>query len=398
MANQWIDIAVLTIFARECLEGSVIIGEYRTLIFRGDDSLAPGITKQAALREITKSALFATALALVVIACVAVPLLVFSRTLNPFVAEIIEGVSKIVASVCLLQLSLKVPKMLGVYGSLKKKKKFSKCRTVCLWPWQGKNELSLPPDNTPIRDGEDNDNFPGENSEHEEEACSDQLTLLSIRFNVAWNIWREVAECGVFLIPIFLSGDHASAIPLSAVAGAFIGLALGLGIYYANNHVKERKALAVFVVLLLTVFSAGLFVGGVHGIESELGSTTQVWKIQGDFWNAEQLPMTLLTPFGYDDSRTVLEICCYWGWLSLAAALHYRKYKISPKLEQDKAAQEDDIQAGKECSALSASSYSLPPDTVRNSRESSVEEGPSGPALYVETIEDIEADLAETSI
>lgn len=392
---------MLTIFARECLEGSVIIGEYRTLILRGDDSLAAGITKQAALREITKSALFATVLALVVIACVAVPLLVLSRSLNPFVAEIIEGVSKIVASICLLQLSLKVPKMLGVYGSLKKKK-FSKSRSGFLWPWQGKEELSVSPDNTPIRDEADNEIFSGEDCEHEEEACVDELTLFSIRFNVAWNIWREVAECGVFLIPIFLSGDQARAIPLSAVAGALIGLALGVGIYYANNHFKERKALTVFVVLLLVIFSAGLFVGGVHGIESELGSTTQVWKIQGEFWNAEQLPMTLLTPFGYDDSRTVLEICCYWGWMSLAAALHYRKYKISPKLEPDKAAQEDDIQAERECSTQSASISSLPRDTVLNSGESSIEEGLSGPAFYVETIDDLsqkdnKAVLAEAS-
>jgi hypothetical protein len=32
------------------------------------------------------------------------------------------------------------------------------------------------------------------------------VTLGEIRFNVAWNILREVAECGVFLIPFLLEG------------------------------------------------------------------------------------------------------------------------------------------------------------------------------------------------
>jgi high-affinity Fe2+/Pb2+ permease len=145
---------------------------------------------------------------------------------------------------------------------------------------------------------------------------------------VAWNIWREVAECGVFLIPFFLSGgDSLLRIPLSAVIGSLVGLGFGMGIYYANMHMHNTRRLAIFAVLVLVFLSAGLFCGGCHKLEMEISSTRQVWVIHGGFWSVNRLPMTILKPFGYNDSRTVLEICCYWSWLLLAALLHYRKMK-----------------------------------------------------------------------
>ena len=121
MSSTLFDFAVTTIFARECLEGSIIIGQYRSIVLRGGGSaLAPGVSQKDALSEIRVASLWAIALALVVIACVAVPLAVLSHTLDPTTAYIIEGVSKIVAGVSLLQLSLKIPKMLEIYGSCKK--------------------------------------------------------------------------------------------------------------------------------------------------------------------------------------------------------------------------------------------------------------------------------------
>ena len=75
------------------------------------------------------------------------------------------------AEICILQLSLKIPKWLGIYAS--------------------KN--------------------------NSDEAIVG-LSMLSFHFNFMWNIWREVAEVGIFLLPFFL-GDGALAIPLSALAG-----------------------------------------------------------------------------------------------------------------------------------------------------------------------------------
>lgn len=294
MAEDLFEFAVITIFAREFLEGSIIIGEYRTIIVRGDSVLEPGVTRDAALREITLSALIATALALIVIAAIAIPLSLLSSSFDDSTSKIIEGASKIVAGICLLQLSLKLPKFLGVYGSSKK------------------------------RNNDDSD------------SNSATLTLRSIRFNVMWNVWREVSECGVFLIPYFLSGDGLDAVPLSAVVGAIVGSWMGVSIYYANKTLKDKVVLTVFVALLLMFLSAGLFTGGCHNLEVELGSTKEVWRIHANFWDVHRLPMTVLKPFGYNNSRTVLEISCYWGWLALGAALHYRKFRRVPVLVKRK--------------------------------------------------------------
>jgi high-affinity iron transporter len=291
MVQHLFDFAVATIFAREFLEGAIIMGEYRMIVIRGD-SLQPGIRKDDALREIYKSALFGAILALLVIAVIATILGILSNSFDSTASNIIEGISKIVAAICLLGLALKLPRWLGVLESSKKK-----------------------PENGEELEG---------------------LTIRSIRFNVAWNIWREVAECGVFLVPFFLSGDGLVAVPLSALIGSIIGLLCGLGIYWANKKFTNKLGLTVFAVLLLVSISAGLFSSGCHKLEIEMGTTMQVWEINGKFWNAERLPMTILKPFGYSDTRTVLQIASYWSWLALCAALFYRKVRISPKVDREK--------------------------------------------------------------
>ena len=216
------DFAVCTIFAREVLEASVIIINYKTLIHR-KETWREGMSKKDALRAVNVATIVASLVAIAVITCVALPLGILSRSFDTRVSLIIEGVSKIVAAVCILQLSLKMPKWLGVYVGRKK-------------------------------------------------AVSDMdigsgLTLRSIRFNVAWNIWREVAECGVFLLPFFLTGQGLKAIPLSAIVGTVVGLLCGLGIHYANRTLQRKEWLAIFTSTLLLFLSTGLFSGGCGNIE-----------------------------------------------------------------------------------------------------------------------------------
>jgi len=365
-----INFAVVTIFVREVLEGAIIIGEYRTIIVRSDRGcLKAGIQKDEALREVTLSALFATALALLVIAAVAIPLAVLSRSFDPATSKIIEGVSKIVAAISLLQLSLKLPRFLGVYGSAKKKNKDVRRKATRDTEEDDEDEEEEQREEDSCVDGEASDadaedpeaaggdgseaagdygcsgsandgDADNEDAVDDDGSDDDGMTLSSIRFNVAWNIWREVAECGVFLIPFFLSGEDLEAIPLSALIGAVVGMALGVGIYYANKRFTNKLGLTVFAVLLLVVLSAGLFTGGCHNLEGEIGTTRQVWQIDGDFWSVDRLPMTILKPFGYDDTRTVLQIVCFWSWLAFAALLHFRKYWISPKITQGQAVPE----------------------------------------------------------
>lgn len=305
------DFAMITIFAREFLEGSIIIGEYRTIILRSDEndlSLAPGVTKDDALVAITIASLGATAFALIVIACVAIPLAILSSTFDENTAYIIEGVSKIVAALSLLQLSLKIPKLLGIY------------------PRRNPSNHSL---FTRQIKTSSHANVEDETVTRTQRPPPEGLTLRSIRFNVAWNIWREVAEIGAFLLPSFLSHQDLQKLPLSAVVGALVGTVVGVGIYIANKRLSNKKHLCIFVVLLLVILSAGLYTGGSHKLETVIGSTKEVWRINDDFWSVDRLPMTIIKPFGYNDSRTVLEIVSFWCWLLLSAILHYYKFRMA---------------------------------------------------------------------
>lgn len=341
--SDLIDIAIMTIFAREMLEGTVIMGQYRTVIKRSPEWEDPERQKEG-LKAVNMAALFACVLALVTIVIVAIPLALLSKNLDPRVVEFIEGVSKLVAAICVLQLSLKIPKFLGVYPSKK-----------------GEDGLTV------------------------------GLSIKSIRFNVAWNIWREVAECGAFLLPFFLTGEGAKAIPLSGVIGIAVGGLMGAAIYVANKQLKNKVWLAVFMATLLLFLSVGLFVGGCHEFEEIYGETPKVYNIgyarrmeesddvvhasddvvhasgyvtsedrasddvthasddvvhadgfQSDdvvskekvltFWSEKKLPFALLKPFGYSAGRTQLQIACFWLWLTLGIALHGWKYLSAKKI------------------------------------------------------------------
>ena len=286
------DFAICTIFARESLEGSLIVGQYRTAILRGYEPVENGPTKEALLRATYLWAAIATIVAVLVVIIVAIPLAVLSNELDERVVEVIEGVSKVVASICILQLTLKVPKWFGFYKTKK----------------NGKVEASF------------------------------DLTLKAIRFNIAWNVWREVAECGVFLLPSLLSGDNLKAIPLSAFSGILVGLVLGITIYIGNQRLANKFYLATFMTLLLVFLSTGLFVGGLHEFEEVWGETNEVWSIEGAFWSSKKLPMAILKPFGYSSSRTVLQITSFWCWLAVAAMLHAFMIWRTKKIEQELAA------------------------------------------------------------
>lgn len=275
--------AVCTIFAREVLEATLIIGQYRAVIKKSPE-FTDEEKKRSALRAVTVSALVAALIAVALIIAIAIPLGILSKDFDNRASNIIEGVSKIVAAICIAQLSIKWPKWLGYYASNK------------------------------VMDGK----------------LIEGLSMKSIKFNVAWNIWREVAEVGVFLIPFFLDKEALIAIPLSSVIGIVVGLVSGLGIYYASMNMNDKFWLTVFLSSVTGLLSTGLFTGGCHKFEMVgWGSTPVVWKLEGRFWDQNRLPMTIFKPFGYSSTRTVLHMVCFWSWLSLLISLHYVKYKKS---------------------------------------------------------------------
>ncbi|GFH59947.1 hypothetical protein CTEN210_16423 [Chaetoceros tenuissimus] len=249
------EIAIVTIFAREILEACIIMGQYRTVIFRSPDFQEETRQKKA-LRAVTMAAVWASLAAVVLAAGLTIGLYVAGKEMSHTTAEVIEGVSKLIASVCVLQLSAKVPKWLGLYFNPKANK----------------------------------------------DGVIEGLDERSIRFNVAWNLWREVAECGVFLIP-YMIGDSARSIPVSAAVGIVIGLAGGYGTYWAQQNLDDTRMLAFFLANLTGWLSLGLF----------------------------NFPMVMIKVFGYTNKRTVLEFCTFWAWFLLAIGYHYRKYSQSEK-------------------------------------------------------------------
>jgi high-affinity iron transporter len=91
------NVAIATIFAREVLEGAIIILNYRTVIQRNEEWDEE--TRKKALKNVTYSASIASFVAILVVLALAIPLGVLSKDLNEQTIEIIEGVSKIVASI-----------------------------------------------------------------------------------------------------------------------------------------------------------------------------------------------------------------------------------------------------------------------------------------------------------
>jgi len=288
-------VEISVIFAREILEACVIIGNYRKVVKAQKDKEDPWEDDEVNkfLSTIWLAAAAAATVAAVMITALGIGLNAAGGELDDKVADIIEGVSKLVAAVCIAQLSLKVPTWLGIYPK--------------------KNKVML----------------------------SEEITRRDLWFNVAWNIWREVAEIGAFLIPFFLNDEGAEAIPLSGIVGLLVGLFCGALIYAVSMILKDKRRLCIFLVVITGWLSMGLFTGGCHEIEEAAGETPYAWKIKGDFWSKKEFPMALFKPFGYSNSPTILWLVCLPVWAIILAALHIIKYQKVKKISGKEAAETD---------------------------------------------------------
>lgn len=273
-------VEICAIFAREILEACVIIGQYRRVVKLQDCGEE---AKNKSLRIIWISAGVAAFVALGMIVILGIALNAAGNELDEKACDIIEGVSKIVAAICIAQLSLKIPKWLGYYTSSKEK--------------------------------------------------NVGVTASELWFNVAWNIWREIAEIGAFLIPFFLNDDNLSSIPLSGLIGVVIALVPGFLIYYINGKLTDKKWLAIFMVVLTGWLSTGLFIGGCHEIEEVAGETPYAWKLEVEALSKKKFPMVMLKPFGWSDKPTVLMVVCFPIWAILIMLAHYAKFTRSHQRE-----------------------------------------------------------------
>jgi len=284
-AALW-SVPIASIFAREFMEATIIIGNFRTLVIRADWDEE---RKRLAHKNIWISSFVAFFVAFLAILGLGIGLSQAGSQLSSFWVHIIEGISKVVAGLAIGILSLKVPKWLGIYPSKKKKEDIEK---------------------------------------REKETFT--MSAGELRFNIMWNVWREMAETGAFLVPAFLNGNLLS-IPISGIVGIVIGTALGLAVYFGNKYLKDKRALATFMAVFLGALACGLLTGGLQYIELETKRTRTAFRLPNSMGHWK-LPFTIAKPFGYYSNPTVLMIVIYWGYAALLTAGHgyelYRKKKI----------------------------------------------------------------------
>jgi len=292
------DIGICVIFCREFFEAGFILTNYNTVIERlkWDDD-----RKASAKKAMWQAAAASMAVAGVMILILGVSLDAVGKKMDNVVAELVEGISKIVAALCIGQFSLKIPKWLGVYAIKSNK------------------------------------------MEEFEKQMEQDLTDRSLFFNVAWNLWREMAEVGVFLLPFFLNGK-AEEVPLSALAGVAIAGVLGALIFLANWGLKESTVyLAFWMSFVTALLATGLFAGGCHEFEEVMGETPHAYSYASscttqsceDFWNHKKFPMVVAKVFGYYKSPTYLVIVCWWVFGLTMVGLHYYKLQEGIKKMQE---------------------------------------------------------------
>lgn len=205
-----------------------------------------------------------------------------NKNFSMVAAEIIEGVSKVVAAFAILLLSLKVPKWLGLYDATPDVEAEEHAKQgAFIAAWVGCIKMFDP---------------------------NDPLEPSALKFNVGWNIWREMAEIGAFLFPYFLrDNQNPLLIPASAAVGIAVALVLGGFIYWANGRFSNKVPLAVFMATLTGWLATGLFTGGCHEFEEavyfdcleksgvDCRMTPVVFEIgakgsSGRFWRHWELP------------------------------------------------------------------------------------------------------------
>mmetsp|Transcript_2362 Transcript_2362/g.6142 ORF Transcript_2362/g.6142 Transcript_2362/m.6142 type:complete len:305 (-) Transcript_2362:31-945(-) len=287
------NLGVAVIFAREFLEAGIIIGQFRTLINKSewDDD-----RKRNSHKILWASAGAAFMVALIMIIATGIGLNVASAEFPKWLAELIEGVSKLVAAFSLAILSFKIPEWLGVYEA-----------------------------------------------EHEMEELDNTLTPAQLRFNVGWNIWREMAEIGAFLFPFFLNPNFDPAsIPLSALAGIAIALVLGAMLYFGNQRLNNKGPLAASMATIIGWLGVGLFTGGMHEMEeavyySGIGDMTPKVFYLPMSMDHKNFPFVVAKIFGYSRTPTVLMICSFWIFGALVVGWHFKLWYFSKKARETSA-------------------------------------------------------------
>jgi high-affinity iron transporter len=135
-------------------------------------------------------------------------------------------------------------------------------------------------------------------------------------------VGREGLETVVFTLAIVFSTSAAS-----ALSGAVIGLAGGLGVAFVIYRLGHKLNLAKFftvIGVLLMVFAAGLLADSVQNLQ-ELGwlpvLDAPMWHSAGLLSQDSAFGDVLHSFFGYSDAPTPLQLLVYVGYLAIVVVI-----------------------------------------------------------------------------
>ena len=293
-ASLWA-VPVAAVCARESVEAAIIAFTLLALALKAKTPVVQRTGKTVLL-----SIAGAIVLGIVTITAIAAPLYYLNEPIHTHgfqAIELTEGISKLISAILMFRISVEVPKILGMGP-------FANFKTGA-------------------------------------------ISRCEISTNIVLNVWREVCEIGLFLLPAFL-GDQSRVllreIPLSALAGVAIGTAIGALVYAAIRMLKSTRVVAFVTIVITGWLACGLFHGAVTEFESALGGirvngtllpnntfpTEDIFFMPGcadvlakncTTWDPNEW-MSLLVPFGYSPSPSLAELASFWAVVLVLVVTH----------------------------------------------------------------------------
>ena len=302
------NVAITAIFVREILEGAVIVNNYWKIA----NQLTEQEQKTRCKKTIIRATVVSIGTATVLITGLGFGLYHAGQELDEKTVEVVEGFSKLLASFSIAHMSFKIPKWFNLKDS-----------TAQL-----------------------------ESSDQVETLPTTEFNEAKMKFDIAWNLIREWAEVGVFLLPFLLAGEVES-LPLSSLAGLGISGLFGTGLFFIDKCLSP-KAICSFSISLTCLLATGLFSGALHELEEAWGETPKVFDL-GEQWSHKKLPGAIPAAlFGYSKSPTVLQAAA-WGTFASSLMISHlflskkgfkaggkQLRKIHPELKHD------DLESGNE--------------------------------------------------
>lgn len=139
-----------------------------------------------------------------------------------------------------------------------------------------------------------------------------------------------VAREGIETVLFLFAATKVTETSLLSVTGAFLGLALAVGIGYSLYRGTSRLNLRTFfntTSILLILFGAGLLAHGVHEFHEAAIIplvAEQVWDINHVIPEGSILGRFLTAIFGYNANPSLIEVISYFSFLSVTLAVYFR--------------------------------------------------------------------------